>query len=125
MCQNRLVVSQEWYACQKATFFETSGACLPVNKNVMTDSYPAKTQEEMLAKTRNAKLITLIDSTKFYSQWRVHPDAIWTFTVTTAEGQYTFSYAIMGYTSSMAYIQRPSPAESSSLFTPTPAAAAQ
>ncbi|EFQ27453.1 hypothetical protein CGRA01v4_04542 [Colletotrichum graminicola] len=76
----------------------------PVNINAITDFYPMKTMDNIIAKAADATHISTFDAMAFFYQWKVHPSQ-WAFTVTT-EGQYTFRVPIMGYKNSIPYVQR-------------------
>ena len=77
-----------------------------LNRMVLSDAYPMRTQEEMLADVAGCCFISVFDAVAFYYQWRNHPSTRWAFTMTTPVGQYTFNCAIMGYKNSNAYVQR-------------------
>ena len=89
-----------------------------LNKIVLMDSYPMKTQEEMMATIANNGFITVFDAQSFYYQWRTNPETGWALTITTHAGQYTFKCAVMGYKNSNAYVQR----QMDTLLADTPAA---
>jgi hypothetical protein len=77
-----------------------------LNSVTVTDAYPAKNQDDTLAKAAKAKYITVLDAMAFYYQWRVAPEARWALTIVTPRGQYTFNCAVMGFKNSNAYVQR-------------------
>ncbi|EAQ91761.1 hypothetical protein CHGG_03696 [Chaetomium globosum CBS 148.51] len=77
-----------------------------LNKIVLPDAYPMKSQDDIMARLANAKYITILDAVAFYYQWLVDPRDRWVFTMNTPEGQYTFNCVVMGYRNSNAYVQR-------------------
>ncbi|GAW26152.1 hypothetical protein SAMD00023353_2201730 [Rosellinia necatrix] len=78
----------------------------PFNKINLPDSYPMKSQDDMLQKISGMTFITMLDAIAFYYQWLTHPSTRSAMTVTTAHGQYTFNCLVMGYKNSNAYVQR-------------------
>lgn len=77
-----------------------------LNDMILTDAYPMKTQDYIIAKCADATHISTFDAMAFYYQWRVHPSSQWAFTITTHKGQFTFRCPVMGYKNCNAYVQR-------------------
>ncbi|RYC62820.1 hypothetical protein CHU98_g3380 [Xylaria longipes] len=78
----------------------------PGNRIFLRDAYPVRTQGEILNHIAGKPLKTILDAIAFYYQWRLHPESQWAFTITTHQGQFTFTCAVMGYMNSNAYVQR-------------------
>jgi len=76
------------------------------NNLTLTDAYPMRSQDEILAKMAGKDFITIMDALAFYYQWLTHPSTRSLMTITTARGQFTFNCLVMGYKNSNAYVQR-------------------
>lgn len=78
----------------------------PLNKVSVKDSYPIPRQEDIIAKVRGKKFISVMDAASFFYQWAVHPDDWSKLAVNSHRGQEFFTVAVMGYCNSPLYVQR-------------------
>ncbi|KAM0740599.1 hypothetical protein ACQRIT_005783 [Beauveria bassiana] len=77
-----------------------------LNKQALSDAYPMRRQDDIMADLAHAERITVIDAMSFYYQWLLHQDSTWAFTIVTHAGQFTFRVPIIGYKNYNAYVQR-------------------
>lgn len=52
-----------------------------LNAMSLSDAYPMRRQDEVIARIANATHITVMDAMSFYYQWLVHPDSRWALSV--------------------------------------------
>ena len=65
-----------------------------------------RTQDETIQCTREKLFITIVDATKFFFQWRIHPQDRNKITVISHRGQESLDVALMGFIKSAPYVQR-------------------
>jgi len=77
-----------------------------VNRASVPDSYPLPLQHEIIESIRGKKFLTVIDASKFFLQFLVHPDYRDRFTIISHRGLERAKVALLGYRNSPAYVQR-------------------
>lgn len=77
-----------------------------LNKMVLPNSYSLPLQSKIITSVLGCTNLAFLDTLSLFYQWLLHSDHRFMFTVVTHRGQEIFQVRIMGYISSMAYIQR-------------------
>ena len=77
-----------------------------LNELIIPDAYPVPLQSEVIASLQGCNIISVLDASSFFYQWRVHPDYRHMLTIVTHRGQETVNVPIIGCMNSVAYVQR-------------------
>jgi len=77
-----------------------------LNKWAIPDAYPMPSQQDVIEALRGMNYISVMDGSKMFFQFLVHPDSRDRLTIVSHRGQEEPNVAIMGFKNSPAHVQR-------------------